>query len=52
MDYRMIVVDLDDSLLGNDLKISKENKKALKSAMDKGLLVTIATGRMLSSALP
>lgn len=48
----MIVVDLDDSLLGNDLKISKENKKALKSAMDKGLLVTIATGRMLSSALP
>ncbi len=52
MNYKMIVVDLDDSLLGKDLKISPANKKALLSAVDKGLMVTFATGRMFRSTLP
>jgi Cof subfamily protein (haloacid dehalogenase superfamily) len=48
----MIVADLDDSLLGSDLRISAANKKALLTAADKGIFVTIATGRMFKSALP
>jgi Cof subfamily protein (haloacid dehalogenase superfamily) len=52
MTYRLIAVDLDDSLLGSDSKISEANKRALFSARDKGVYVTIATGRMLDSAMP
>src|SRR5690554_919270 len=52
MSYRLIAVDLDDSLLGSDRKISEANKRALFEARDKGVYVTIATGRMLDSAMP
>ena len=52
MKYRMVAVDLDDSLLGDDLKISEVNKKAILEASNEGLIVTIATGRMYKSALP
>ncbi len=52
MNYELIAVDLDDSLLGSDLNISLRNKEALIKAMDLGVLVTIATGRMFRSALP
>lgn len=48
----MVVVDLDDSLLGKDHKISEANKRAMLTAVDRGLLVTFATGRMYRSALP
>lgn len=50
--YKMLVLDLDDSLLGDDLKISKANQDAILAAIEKGVLVTIATGRMFSSTLP
>ncbi len=52
MDYKMLVLDLDDSLLGSDLKISSRNEEALLAAIQKGVLVTIATGRMFSSTIP
>ena len=52
MNYRLIAVDLDDTLLGNDLKISPANKRALFAAREMGVQVTIATGRMLDSAMP
>ncbi len=52
MDYKMLVLDLDDSLLGTDLKISQKNKKALIAAIDKGVFIIIATGRMFSATLP
>lgn len=51
LDYKLIAVDLDDSLLDSDLQISAKNKEALTDAMEKGVLVTIATGRMFKSAL-
>lgn len=51
MNYKLIAVDLDDSLLGSDLQISARNREALTKAMEKGVLVTIATGRMFKSAL-
>lgn len=52
MSYRMIAVDLDDSLLGDDLNISERNINALMEASNRGVVVTIATGRMYCSALP
>jgi len=50
--YKMLVTDLDDSLLGHDLRISSSDKDALLTAARKGIIVTIATGRMFSSTLP
>ena len=40
MTYRLIAVDLDDSLLGSDSKISRLINR-LFSARDKGVYVTI-----------
>lgn len=48
----MIAIDLDDSLLGSDLEISQENKDSLFRAIEQGVVVTIATGRMFCSTLP
>lgn len=50
MNYKLIVTDMDGTLLGNDHEITKENKIALKEALDSGINVTVATGRMYSSA--
>ena len=50
MDYKLIVTDMDGTLLGSDHEVTEENKKALKEALDKGIYVTVATGRMYSSA--
>ena len=52
MDYKLIALDLDDTLLNEDFKISPRNLKALKEAASQGIGVTIATGRMFRSALP
>ncbi len=45
MDYKMIILDLDDTLLLNNGKISEGNKKALKMAQEKGVKVVLASGR-------
>jgi Cof subfamily protein (haloacid dehalogenase superfamily) len=52
MTYKLIAIDLDDTLLRNDLTISDRTKRAIEAAMAKGTLVTFATGRMYRSALP
>lgn len=52
MKYKLVVADLDDSLLGEDHKISKENKSAIREAINQGVVFTIATGRPLQSCLP
>lgn len=52
MTYKLVAIDLDDTLLRNDLTISDRTKRAIAAAMDKGTLVTFATGRMYRSALP
>lgn len=49
-DIRLIALDLDDTLLGSDLKVSPQSRKAIREAMDKGITVTLATGRMFRSA--
>lgn len=51
-DIKLIAIDLDDTLLKNDLTISPRAKQAIKEAVNQGVAVTFATGRMFSSALP
>ncbi len=48
--YRLIAIDLDDTLLGDDLQISRKNKEAIEEVVRRGGVVTIATGRMFQSA--
>jgi len=49
MSYRLIALDLDDTLLDENSSISHRNKKALQKAMQKGIRITLATGRMFRS---
>ncbi|WZL71717.1 Cof-type HAD-IIB family hydrolase [Clostridiaceae bacterium 35-E11] len=48
--YKLIVSDMDGTLLNSKSAVSEENKKALKMLLDKGIHVAIATGRIYTSA--
>ncbi len=48
--YKLIALDLDGTLLTDDLEISPGTVKAIQDAVAAGTIVTIATGRMFSSA--
>ncbi|WFD09551.1 Cof-type HAD-IIB family hydrolase [Tepidibacter hydrothermalis] len=50
MKYKLIVTDMDGTLLSDHKEITKENKKALKKATEIGVKVAIATGRIYTSA--
>lgn len=50
MDYKLIVTDMDGTLLSNHHEVSEENREALKKAIAKGVKVAIATGRIYTSA--
>lgn len=45
MNYKMIVLDLDDTLLRDDHTISPRTKKALMDAQEAGVKVVLASGR-------
>lgn len=45
MSYKMIVLDLDDTLLREDQTISERTKQALMDAQAKGVKVVLASGR-------
>ena len=45
MKYRMLVLDMDDTLLTDDHKISEENKEMLFKAQELGIYVVLASGR-------
>ena len=51
MAIKLIALDLDGTLLTSDKKITAHTKDVLTRAMARGVTVTIATGRMLRSAL-
>lgn len=51
-DIKLVAIDLDDTLLKNDLTISPRAKNAIAKAVESGVAVTFATGRMYASALP
>ncbi|MDY5213289.1 Cof-type HAD-IIB family hydrolase [Intestinibacter sp.] len=50
MEYKLIVSDMDGTLLGDNHKITKENKIALSKALQKGVKIVPASGRIYNSA--
>ncbi|GAB6159291.1 Cof-type HAD-IIB family hydrolase [Desulfotomaculum varum] len=50
--YKMLAIDLDDTLLNSRLEISQRNQEYIRRARQAGVQVTLATGRMYCSALP
>ena len=50
MPYKLVALDLDETLLNAEFKISPRNREAIRRVVEKGVLVTIATGRMYRSA--
>jgi Cof subfamily protein (haloacid dehalogenase superfamily) len=51
MKYKMLVIDLDDTLLTDDHKISNENKEMLFKAQELGVYVVLASGRPTSAMM-
>ncbi|TRX36279.1 Cof-type HAD-IIB family hydrolase [Flavobacterium restrictum] len=51
MKYKMLVVDMDDTLLTDDHKISKENATMLLKAQEMGVYVVLASGRPTSAMI-
>ena len=52
MAIKLVAVDMDDTLLDGTLQVSPRTCEAIHKAQEQGVVVTIATGRMFSSALP
>ncbi len=50
MTIKLLALDLDGTIFGDDLIISDRTRHAIRSAQQAGVLVTIATGRMFKSA--
>ena len=48
--YKLIVTDMDGTVLGGNHKITEENMRALKEADERGVKVVFATGRFHDSA--
>lgn len=46
---RCIAMDLDDTLLRDDLTISVENQNAIQQALDRGIKIVLSSGRMVAS---
>jgi hypothetical protein len=47
----LIALDIDGTLIGDDLVIGPDTRAAVRSARARGVVVSIVTGRMVSSAL-
>lgn len=45
MKYRALFLDIDDTLIGNDKRVSEKNLEAIRRAQAAGIFVTISTGR-------
>lgn len=50
MKYKMLVMDIDGTLLPKDKTISQKNREAIKAASDMGIKVVVSTGRLYASA--
>jgi Cof subfamily protein (haloacid dehalogenase superfamily) len=49
---RLLALDLDGTLIGDDLVISPKVRHAIAAAQERGVVATLATGRMFEAALP
>ena len=50
MEYKMICIDLDGTLLNKIKRISTKDRQAIKAAYSKGIKVVITTGRLWNNA--
>lgn len=50
MKYKMLAIDVDDTLIDDEKRISANTQQALAEALSMGVKVTLATGRMYASA--
>lgn len=50
MNYKLVVLDMDGTLLNSNREVSKENKNAIMRLQNAGVKVVIATGRIFTSA--
>jgi Cof subfamily protein (haloacid dehalogenase superfamily) len=48
---RLIALDIDGTLIGDDHAVGARTKKAVRAAMDRDVAVSLVTGRMVSSAM-
>lgn len=49
---RLVALDLDGTLIGDDLRLPPRTTATIRAAVERGVHVVLATGRMTSSALP
>ncbi len=49
--YKLLVIDVDGTILGRDGNISAENREAIAQACGSGIKVSLSTGRTLQSGL-
>ena len=47
----VVALDIDGTLVGDDLNIGPDTRTAIRAARDRGVVVSLITGRMVSSAL-
>lgn len=52
MSYKLVVVDLDGTLVLKNPEVSQKNKEEIRRIQKKAVTFSIASGRMLSSILP
>lgn len=50
MDYKLIAIDMDGTLLNSKKEISNRTYDAIQKAKEKGIHIVLATGRLLKSA--
>lgn len=48
---RLVALDIDGTLIGEDLVIGQRTRRAIRTALDRDIAVTLVTGRMVSSAM-
>jgi Cof subfamily protein (haloacid dehalogenase superfamily) len=52
MEYKLVAVDMDGTLLTPQLEISKETLETINKVIEKGVIFTLSTGRMYLAAMP
>ncbi|MFS1514487.1 Cof-type HAD-IIB family hydrolase [Chengkuizengella sp. SCS-71B] len=50
MKYKMVAIDVDDTLINDDRIVTEATKEALIKAIELDVVITLATGRMFASA--
>ncbi|MBN1366570.1 MAG: HAD family phosphatase [Dehalococcoidales bacterium] len=51
MGYKLLILDIDGTLVGKDGTVSPEDKQALKQAIEAGVIVSLCTGRAFQGSL-